>query len=132
MRHAPEAQPVKLGEVTRKPKILAVSGDGDVMVRVRLAQPLMGLVRVVASELLVVNGIGQLSGLSTLPLRTMYNRLVDPMVSRITTQDPCRMSLAGYCPFEKRSIIPGGIYMGSSRCGGASVMHIHSDPDQGS
>jgi|Tabmets5t2r1_1033131.scaffolds.fasta_scaffold70553_2 hypothetical protein len=74
MRHVPEAQPVKLGEVARKLKILAVSKDFDVMVRIRPAKPLVGLVRIVASEFLVLNGLDQLSDLSTMRLLALYNR----------------------------------------------------------
>jgi hypothetical protein len=80
MRHGPEAQPVKLGEVTRKFKILAFSIDFDVMLRVRPAKPLVGLVRIVASKFLVVNGLVQLSGLSTVPLLALYNRWMHPVV----------------------------------------------------
>jgi hypothetical protein len=129
MRHVPEAQPVKLGDVAREREVFAAPKDFDVMVRIRPAKPLVGLVRIVASEFLVVNGLDQLSGLSTMPLLAPYNRWMDPVVSRIPPRDRVQMSLAGYCPFEGRSIIPRQDYSGvpDLRRG---TMHINASQDQ--
>jgi hypothetical protein len=57
VRHAAEAHPGQLGEVAEERKIRAISGDPDVVFRVRPTKPLMGLVRVVAPEFLVMNGL---------------------------------------------------------------------------
>jgi hypothetical protein len=46
-----------LGEVAEEREIRAISGDLDVMFRVRPTKPLMGLVRVVALEFPVMNGL---------------------------------------------------------------------------
>jgi hypothetical protein len=67
VRHASEAHPVELGEAAGEVEVLAVSRDCDVMVRIRPAKPLMGLVGIVAPEFLVMNGLDQLRGLSTMP-----------------------------------------------------------------
>ena len=106
MRHAPEAQLIKLGEVARELEIFAVPRDLDVMVRICLAKPLMGLVRIVASEVLVVNGLGQLSGLSTMPLLAPYNRFDGSSGQPDTYPRGARCHWRGIALFEGRSIIP--------------------------
>jgi hypothetical protein len=132
MRHAPEAQLIKLGEVAGKLKILGVSGDSDVVVGIRLAKPLMSLVRVVASELLVVNGLGQLSGLSTMPLLALYNWLVKSRWSA----DTCPISVpdvaGGVLPFWRTFNRPLTGFWPKPRTGGSAAMHIPSNHYQGS
>lgn len=60
MRQSPEAQPVKFGEIAEKVKAFGVSRNLEVVVRVLPAKPVMGLIRVVAPEFLVMNGLDQL------------------------------------------------------------------------
>jgi hypothetical protein len=47
----------------------------------------------------VVNGLDQLSGLSTMRLLALYNRRVDPVVSRIPAQDRVPDVADGVLPF---------------------------------
>jgi len=80
VHHAREAHSVELRQVAGKGKIVAVSRNLDVVVRIRPAKPLMGLVRVVAPEFLVMNCLDVERPLND-ALLALYNRLsVVPMI----------------------------------------------------
>lgn len=64
VRHARKTHAIELGEPTRERKVISFSRDLDLVVRVRPTKPLVGLVGVVAIELLVMNSIDQFTGLS--------------------------------------------------------------------
>ena len=88
--------------------MLGASRDSDVVVRIRLTKPRVRLLRVVAPELLVVDGLDLLTGLSTLAYLHPTTRSVRSDIAekpgRIPSQDWYRTSLVGYSPADTRSI----------------------------
>jgi hypothetical protein len=78
------------------------------VVRIGLAKPRVRLIRIVAPELLMIDGLDLLTGLSTLAYLNSTTVLSGPISLRnpgqIPFQDWCRTPLMGYSPTGRRSI----------------------------
>jgi hypothetical protein len=100
--HPTERHPVESDDVAGEDKIFGASGDVDVVVRISLTKPRMCLIRVVAPELLVIDGLDLLTGLSTLATCTLRPALSGPTSLRNSGPN----SRAGSVPDAAGGVFP--------------------------
>jgi hypothetical protein len=73
VRHASERHAVESGDVAREYKVLGASRNLDLVVRIGRTKPRMRRVWIVAPELLMIESLDLLTGLSNAALPALYD-----------------------------------------------------------